>query len=90
MSERLIELLRAYKHDPILSRLPMPAGVREALELKEPSASKNIMEAADHYMAASCIPATAEFIDGTVLHKDVVFPEIKPVEALATEEMKSD
>jgi hypothetical protein len=83
MSERMIEFLRAYKHDPILSRLPMPEAVREALELKQPSASKNIMEAADTYMSVSCLPATAQHIDGTIEHKDVVFPEIKPVEPTA-------
>ncbi|MBH1980659.1 hypothetical protein I8H89_04020 [Candidatus Saccharibacteria bacterium] len=81
MSDRLIELLRKYKHDPAIAQLPLPISVRESIGLPEPK-ELSMMEATDAYMKASCLTATGEVIDGRELHKDVVFPEMKHVEPL--------
>lgn len=81
-SDKLIELLAMFKHDPLLARLPMPLAVREALGLKPAGACKNVMEASDAYMAASSLPATGVVVDGMVEHTHVVFPVLEPAKPL--------
>lgn len=77
MNDRAAAFIEAFKHDPNVSRLPLPGEIRKSLGLCDPGSVASISDVFANYIkSAHQMVNDSHIVDGTVEHKDVKFPEL--------------
>ena len=78
--KKVLDVLKEMKN---FDRLPLPNEIHKAFDIPlNKSKNLNVMEYFERYLQIQNLPADVETIDGSVIHKDVVFPTsiLKPFE----------